>query len=482
MKIATIPLNIGVNYRKTIFETHPIRNALGVALWKDVVGVEQEWATMFTLPTNETCLCIDQYAPTNLEVQLIFVTDRGIYLKSGTGYTKLADYIGADTRAVSSCMWLDWWLCTDMTNPIKKYDGSAVSNLGGNPPLARYITVARNFCILGFVQEGGVSMPYRVQWSDVGNPEVWNSGLAGFIDLLDTPDWVQKFGELGGECYVFKERSIWHLAYTAYPTLWTPVAKIKGVGLLGSDTLDNIGEEFVFLGSDNVYTFDGRTLTAIGDPVWEVLFGPTSMHDRDHLASAHGLYVEELEEYWLIVDDRIYAYHFPTKTWWVRKAPGAVSAVGVWQKDRGDQWDEQTATWDTIAYSVTWDSTMLKPSSFTTLLAIPNELRTTQYDVVGDQPAEIILGGVAAQDLARVRSVIVEAKGDGWLQVSISTDNQQTWTALSTKRVQADAWCWFRFPWTYQLTKDVFVKLEFQKVFLRQAGFEVTKVYTRRAV
>lgn len=480
-----VPLNIatGIDYRNTDLTKNPLRDGFGVGLKSDFLAPDARWTRMVLAPAGETIIHMDQYTPTSLDFQLLAVTDRAIYVRQGNRLTKLADYYGSSKRVVSSTMWLDWWLVTDRTNPIKKWNGASLTNLGGNPPLARCITVHNQYCLLGFTEEQGYTNPQRVQWSDTAGPETWNSGNAGFVDLVDTPDWIQGFVELAGDLYVFKERSIYLFAYTGYPVIWNPVSRVKGVGLLAPKSIENLGDEVIFLGSDNVYTFDGRVLTSIGGPIWEALFSGQAKHGREALSNARGVYVEELEEYWLCIEDRIYAYHFPTKTWWIRRAPDSVTSVSVWQSEYSDQWDNTAPAWNEVDPNFMWDAAAMKPTSYITVVSTADGIYYTDYGFVGDYDGELVIGGVTPEGRIRVRSLLIECKGvGGALAVKESRNGMLSWQTVGSREVDALKWTWIRFPLLKQITEDVFYKLEFSKVNIRRVGFEVVKAYTRPEV
>jgi hypothetical protein len=132
--------------------------------------------------------------------------------------------------------------------------------LGGNPPTARYVTVVRDFVLLGNLSSGAA----KVHWSAFNNSEGWTVGTDQ-SDEQTFPDggWVQ--GVVGGEVgYVIQERSIRRLTYVGGDIIFQidEVEKLRGTR--APKSIVQVGGTFFYLGQDGFYWFTGEGSKPIG--------------------------------------------------------------------------------------------------------------------------------------------------------------------------------------------------------------------------
>src|SRR6516165_9952013 len=85
-------------------------------------------------------------------------------------------------------------------------------DLDGNPPFAGWVAIIGFFVVLTALQESA----QRVQWSDLDDPEKWDSG-SGLSDFQDFPDGGSTLVVSGGDAYgtIFQEQSIRSMTYAA---------------------------------------------------------------------------------------------------------------------------------------------------------------------------------------------------------------------------------------------------------------------------
>lgn len=99
------------------------------------------------------------------------------------------------------------------------------ADLGGTPPFAGYVSIVNRFVVLS----GIPSFPYRIVWSDIGNPTQWTAGV-GLSDFQDLADGGVTFGIAGFDLFaVIFQSSMARLMTFApgSPTVFT-ITKITG--------------------------------------------------------------------------------------------------------------------------------------------------------------------------------------------------------------------------------------------------------------
>lgn len=149
------------------------------------------------------------------------------------------------------------------SNNPQKFDitsSTVFSDLGGTPPVARYIAVVRDFLVLGNVG----STPDTIHWSGFNNSEQWTIG-SNQSDTQQFPDggWVQ--GIVGGEVmYVFQEHSIRRGTYVGGDLIFQfdEIAQNRGLSAPGS--LIKVGGAIYFLDYDGFYVLSGDAVQPIG--------------------------------------------------------------------------------------------------------------------------------------------------------------------------------------------------------------------------
>jgi hypothetical protein len=197
---------------------------------------------------------------------LFAATTTNIYTYSSAGYTSVASGLsGTQGIGVRFCAYNSFMLATNGVDPIKKFDPTsptAMTNLGGTPPIARFMVVVRGFVVAGYTS--GSSL--RVQWSDTGNPAVWTTGGSSQAGLYDMPTGGDITGLVGGEYgTVFQEQRILRMTYTADDDVWQFDEVATDVGCIAPKSLATFGKITFFYSAKGFMAFDGVSVQAIGD-------------------------------------------------------------------------------------------------------------------------------------------------------------------------------------------------------------------------
>lgn len=150
------------------------------------------------------------------------------------------------------------------------------TDLGGPPPLAKYIAVVKNaFVVFGntYDPENG-EMPQRVWWSGAGDGESWPplgtdaaaQVQSGAVDLLGPGGDVQGFAPdlINADAVVFLEHGVRRMMYSGPPDVFTflPVENARGTPAPSSIVVQ--GGIAYYWGQDGIYAFDGGTSQPIG--------------------------------------------------------------------------------------------------------------------------------------------------------------------------------------------------------------------------
>lgn len=124
-----------------------------------------------------------------------------------------------------------------------------------------------------FTVEGGMNDPFRVRWPVNGDHTDWVGVGSGFNDLTDEIYQLQNIKKLLDTLVVYAERSI-TLATKTGNSLGpaTFALQVKDVGLASPFTLQAFNTLHFFLGTDNLYVFQGTTVVPIGDSCRATIF------------------------------------------------------------------------------------------------------------------------------------------------------------------------------------------------------------------
>lgn len=259
---------------------------------------------------------------------------------------------GSDDRQVSSEIVQDLFIFSDGDYTPKKWNGTGnYFELGGSSvPFAASAGFADRL-VVGRTKEGGVVKPLRVRWPVSGDVSNWTGVGSGFVDIRDTPDWVQSLDVLSDELAVYKERSILIGRETGRATPAMEFdSHISGTGLLFPKGVGDLGDEHLFVGPDAIYNFRWSNLASIDDDIHTEFY---KMLNMERLERMFSLIVEEFSEWLIFVvrtgklfPDFVWSYNYYSKTWDNIEYPFQFSAAGFSSRATGQTFDQLTGTMD----------------------------------------------------------------------------------------------------------------------------------------
>jgi len=257
---------------------------------------------------------------------------------------------------------------TNGQDNIKKITNDLqIEDLGGSPPKAKYLhfsgSVGFEHLLAGNIIDGSNEYTQRIEFTNAGAFETWDGY---YVDLLDTSEPIEGFASVRDQIAVFKKSSITLLTGKVGGGNADPFHvdqnKINGIGSQAQRTIQNIGGLLLFLGKDDLYLFDGLSVSPVGGVYRDKIFNTIN---RDKIWKSFAFLIEEKKLYCLCVptDDNddpniCYVYNYEKNFW-----------NGEWDFDKdiycaspylslnATAWDELTSTtWDTmLTQKVRWD-------------------------------------------------------------------------------------------------------------------------------
>jgi len=180
-------------------------------------------------------------------------------------------------------------LATNGSEKIQYYDvnsSSLFADLAAAAPVAKYITVVRDFVVGANIGAG--TYPTRVQWSDINDPTDWTAGSASQSDYQDLPDGGDVTGIVGGEFgIVFLEKSIVRMSYIGSPLFFQFDTISRNIGCIEGGSIAQYGGIAYFLSDDGFYSCDGQNIIGIGaEKVDRYFFNNANIGDIDSISAA----------------------------------------------------------------------------------------------------------------------------------------------------------------------------------------------------
>ena len=356
-----------------------------------------------------------------------------IFAVAGGGYTSLATGLN-NTNGVQAVPYSSLLIITNGADPVKRFTPAptnAIANLGGSPPVARYVAVVGGFTVLGYAS----GSPNRIAWSDQGNPESWTPSTASEAGVADMATGGDVTGLVGGNNqagYVYQENRIVRMSYTADSRVWQFDEVIKDVGCVVPGTLATWGTTTFFLSSRGFMSFDGSALSPIGSEKVDRWF--RGLSDRSYIDSVtavvdpqNSLYIVTLPS--AFPASRMLVYNYLLGKWSTVTTPVSRLVSGLASATTLEQLDVLYGNLDAIPFSL--DSVALRGGypilmAFNGVNALGSFTGMPLPAMFGDNQKEMIPG--ARTRLTAVRPITDAAAP----QVGVAGSNSQAGTQTTT--------------------------------------------------
>jgi hypothetical protein len=283
------------------------------------------------------------------------------------------EFTGTQDNLFFSTTFIDYYIVLNGKDSIQKWSGtSRFVDLAGSPPsTAKTICCFQNRLLLGGTTETGTNYPQRVRWSSAGTIETWSGGTSGYVDIMDTVDWIMHLKLLKDKCICYKDYSIWEVKYTGGTQVFLPEMKVNGTGTLAPNTIVDRGEIHSLFGNSDILDFDGTYTKVFSTKINPLLFRTgDKILDFSKIIRATSLYISELNEYWISfpTEEIIFKYNIET-TGWVRHNSLNVTTLGYYDSGSASSviWSAAAGTWAVNTYG-SWRRRTLPANAPTVLL------------------------------------------------------------------------------------------------------------------
>jgi len=320
-------------------------------IFKDgMVQRMQGRGAMFPDKLNEDVLMLTQYRKRNGSKYLMTATRNKVYYRGQNNWvdiTGTTPYTGDASDLWSFCHFNDTFVFTNGVDAPKKWDGMGdVVALGGNPPIAKYVTEYSHYLVFLCLAD----YPSNIRWGQIGCLEDFSNGDAGEC-VLDGDDYIRGVAKLGDYLIIFKERSI----FRAYPIGGDLVFKIEKIndkiGCLGGHSIVVANGIVYFYGGDNrFYAYAGANEAS------EISQNIPELCDRINQKAnqIYGAYQEGLNRIvWIVptgesdTPNEMFIYDLDTQAWSKADFPATCLNPTGYVAEGNKIWEEQSDTWDT---------------------------------------------------------------------------------------------------------------------------------------
>ena len=271
-------------------------------------------------------------------------------ISTGGQVVKAYDLLGSDLYqvvfAVSPAQ--AWTIFTNGVDTPLRTDGVSVAALAGFPAdtCRTMSNLLRNGVLMcGNLVEGGSEKPYKVVWSDAGNPDEWVNGIAGFENLYDSRDSIVAIIQFVLDAAIYRRSgSISRVSFTQIPGRPFAFATDihgediggEGVGPVSPNAVFNLEAGHLVFDSDGIYLYSGASsITLISNKVFDEVFGPAGDLDRKRLDRSFVGYLDQ--------NDEVFFFYPGTGKDWPDRAL-------VWERD-ANRWRKRLFENDDITFA-----------------------------------------------------------------------------------------------------------------------------------
>jgi len=289
------------------------------------------------LPLNGTPLHIDQFYKSSGASWLICITTTSVYYydenkREWVDISPEGGLSGTDRDLISADIIHDTFIFTNGVDPVMQWDGLAprVTALPSAPKGKIVRKFAERLFVLHLVIE-----PMSLAWSTPLDHTDFSGPGSGMVTLSQGVDWIQSAEPLGPYLVIYRERSVVLCTYVGGSQLFRFDTLAPGIGPVAPRAIVNLGNEHIFLGWDQVYSYQGgRMVEAIGDKVQERLI--ETLNPAEAFRSL-GVIIEERNELWFATPDanadpwanKLWIFNYKYGRW--LRAAYEISCFGYWQ-------------------------------------------------------------------------------------------------------------------------------------------------------
>lgn len=330
------------------------------------VDIFRGWSDLLSadLADGQPVQVIDQFFQFDGSEFLLFLTEETIYRYNvATTQGVKINPSGVTFAATPTLSWdteifFDEFFAVQLADGLYVWTGAGDFVAVASSPKGASLVSFSGYLLMGRLISGGSDLFQRVAWCAEQDATNWTTGDSGNIEFSEGADWVVSLDLLGDFVTVYKERSIHFMHFVGGTLVFEREEQESGVGALSKGAILNLGDEHLFLSSDDFYSFDGVKLTSIGGDIRRWFFS------RLHPSHTHNIKSILIEEEGLAVwvypsietvngfPDKGVVFEIETGKWTERNIPAA--AFGFYQLQASQVIDDMTEVID--SYTEVFDS------------------------------------------------------------------------------------------------------------------------------
>ena len=228
-------------------------------------------------------------------------------------------------------------------------------NLADDAPIAKFVTVVRDFVVAAHLDSAGGNLPYRVQWSGINDETTWATSQTTQADYQDIPDGGHITGIRGGEFgLILMEKAIHRMSYVGTPFIFQFDNISREKGCIASGSVSQYQGLTFFLSDDGFYLCDGQQVVPIGAEKIDRFFFNDADPDFTTMSSA----VDPVRKLVLwnykskFAERKLLVYSFTTKKWSVMMAASDYISDATTASVTVEQLDSVNASLDALSVSL----------------------------------------------------------------------------------------------------------------------------------
>src|SRR5512139_1977697 len=264
------------------------------------------------------------------------------------------------------------WRFAVFGNSVLAVDGRGADVLQRSPtdvfadvsgPKADCIATSANFVMLASTYEATNGDQSDRWWcSAILDETSWTASVATQCTtgrLVDAPGPIIGLRALGTDFVAYKADAIFVGRYIGPPVVFSWIHIPGHVGSVNDECIVSIGTAHYFIGSDDIWMFDGSRPQAIGAPLREWFFRHLDKSNKHKILGMHDAF--EGNVYWF----------YPTAT-----SGGAITSAIVYNY-RTNRWGAMTLTVEAV---VNWQTDQMTYAGLGTLYSSYADIPTVSYD------------------------------------------------------------------------------------------------------
>ena len=243
---------------------------------------------------------LDMYSRYQGDYNMILATKNTFYKYYNASVVPYGTFTGTSSDLVMGTNAEGKYVFTNGNDYVKCFNGTdQISNLSGMTNCEGGVTDIKAKCILYFnnillvgnTVEDNTNFPQRIRWSQIGHIDQWandskGNGGAGYLDLSENIDVVLNMLSIQDYIVIYKEKSIHVMSYIGGDNIWNKRPAINDIGLLAPNAVVSNGTYHIFIGLDDIYSFDLVTPTKIGTKIYKQFISMLDM-SKKHLIKGY---------------------------------------------------------------------------------------------------------------------------------------------------------------------------------------------------